>query len=441
MSWLDDYKSKLSSLEEAVSVVKSKDRVYISGNAATPFKLVEALANRRDELHEVEITHVLLLGEDPLSRPGMEGHFRHNSLFVGPADREAVNEGRADYIPVFLHEIPDLFYSGFMRLDVAFVHLSPPDEHGFMSFGVECLVSKSATECAKVVVAEVNDKMPRTLGDSFIHVSQVDKIVEISKDLPELEQKEFTEIEKRIGAYIAEIVEDGSTLQLGIGGIPNAALKAMKDKKDLGIHTEMVSDGIVEAIAAGIVTGAKKTLHPYKAVATFFLGSKRVYEYAHNNPIFELHPANYTNHPSIISQNERMVAINSAIEVDLTGQVCADSIGFKIYSGFGGQVDFIRGAARSKGGKPIIALPATAKGDEVSRIVPWLKRGAGVVTSRADVHYVVTEYGVAYLHGKNLRERVEALIGVAHPKFRPWLEEEAKRQKLVGLSKELFLQM
>jgi len=356
MSWLDDYKRKLSSLEEAVSVVKDKDRVYVSGNAATPSRLMEALAARKDELREVEITHVLLLGEDPLSSPEMEGHFRHNSLFVGPADRKAVNEGRADYIPVFLYEIPALFYSGLMQLDVAFVHLSPPDEHGFMSLGVECLASKAATECAKVVVAEVNDKMPRTLGDSFIHISRVEKIVEISKDLPELEQKEFTEIEKKIGAHIAEIVEDGSTLQLGIGGIPNAALKAMEGKKELGIHTEMVSDGIVEAIEAGIVTGARKTLHPYKVVATFLLGSKKVYEYADNNPVFELHPVSHTNHPFIISQNERMVAINSAIEIDLTGQVCADSIGFKIYSGFGGQVDFIRGAAQSKGGKPIIAL-------------------------------------------------------------------------------------
>ena len=431
MSWFDDYKNKLVSVEDAVSVVKSGDCVYMSGNAATPIKLLTALASRKDKLRSVEITHVLLLGEDPFSKPDMEGHFRHNSLFVGPADRQAVNEGRADYIPVFLYEIPDLFYSGAMKLDVALLHLSPPDEHGFMSFGVECLASKAAAETAKLVVAQVNDKMPRTLGDSFIHVSQVDKIVEVSEELPELPVKELTETEKSIGAHIAELVEDGSTLQLGIGGIPNAALKAMKDKRDLGIHTEMVSDSIIEAIEAGIITGAKKTLHPYKVIATFILGSKRAYEYAHNNPIFELHPTNYTNHPFIISQNENMVAINSAIEVDLTGQVCADSIGFKIYSGFGGQVDFIRGAAQSKGGKPIIALQSTTKGDEVSRIVPSLKLGAGVVTTRADVHYVVTEYGVAYLHGKNLRERAEALIRVAHPKFRPWLEEEAKKRKLL----------
>ena len=431
MSWLDNYKKKLCSLEEAVSVVKSNDRVYISGNAATPFRLMEALAKRKDELKDVEITHVLLLGDDPLSKPEMEGHFRHNSLFVGPADRAAVNEGRADYIPVFLYEIPSFFYSGLLPVDVAFLHVSPPDEHGFMSFGVECLASKSAAETARVVVAQVNDRMPRTLGDSFIHISKVAKLVEISEKLPELKSPPFTEVEKKIGGYIADLVEDGSTLQLGIGGIPNAALKAMFNKKDLGVHTEMVSDSIVEAIEAGVVTGAKKTLHSGKVVATFYLGTNKLYDAIDNNPIFETHPTNYTNHPFIIGQNEKMVAINSAIEVDLTGQVCSDSIGTRIYSGFGGQVDFIRGAAQSKGGKPIIALPSTAKKGTVSKIVPTLKTGAGVVTTRADVHYVVTEYGVAYLHGKNLRERARALINIAHPDFRPLLEQEAKKRRLL----------
>ncbi len=431
MNWYDEYKKKKCSLEEAVSVVKSNDRIYISGNAATPMTLTQALAMRKDELKNVEVTHVLLFGDDPLSKPGMEGHFRHNSLFVGPGDRTAVNEGRADYIPVFLYEIPDLFYSGLLPLDVAFLHLSPPDEHGFMSFGVECLSSKAAAETAKIVVAQINEKMPRTLGDSFIHISRVHKIVEVNLDLPELESIPFTDVEKRIGQYIADLVEDGSTLQLGIGGIPNAALKAMFDKRDLGVHTEMVSDSIMEAIEAGVITGAKKTLHPYKVVATFYLGSRRLYEFIDNNPIFETHPTNYTNHPVVVARNDKMVAINSAIEVDITGQVCSDSIGTKIYSGFGGQVDFIRGAAQSKGGKPIIALPSTAKNDTVSKIVPTLQIGAGVVTTRADVHYVVTEYGVAYLHGKNLRQRAEALINIAHPKFRPWLEEEAKKRKLL----------
>ncbi|MCX5800813.1 MAG: 4-hydroxybutyrate CoA-transferase [Candidatus Eisenbacteria bacterium] len=431
MTWLDGYKKKISSLEEAVSVVQSKNKIYVSGNAATPLTIIKALAGRRDELHGVEVTHVLLLGDDPLSKPEMEGHFRHNSLFVGPADRKAIGEGRADYIPIFLYEIPGLFYSDIIDLDVAFLHLSPPDSFGYMSFGVECLASKAAAECAKIVVAEVNDKMPRTLGNSFIHISQVDKVVEISRELPELVMKDLTEVEEKIGGNIANLVEDGSTIQLGIGGIPNAALKAMYDRKDLGIHTEMVSDGIVDAMERGVVTGAKKTLHPNKAVATFLWGSKKVYEFAHDNPAFEVHPVDYTNHPSVVAKNDRMVAINSAIEVDLTGQVCSDSIGTRIYSGFGGQVDFIRGAAQSRGGKPIIALPATTKDGGTSKIVPYLKQGGGVVTTRADVHYVVTEYGVAYLHGKNLRQRAKALIEIAAPKFRQDLEREAMKRKLI----------
>ncbi|UCD05901.1 MAG: acetyl-CoA hydrolase/transferase family protein [candidate division WOR-3 bacterium] len=431
MSWFDDYKAKLCSFEEAVSVVKSKDRVYVSGNAATPFRLTEALAQRKDKLSNVEITHVLLLGDDPLSKPGMEPHFRHNSLFVGPADRTAVNDGRADYTPVFLYEIPTLFYKDLLPLDVAFLHVSPPDEHGFVSLGVECLASKAAAETAKIVVAQVNDRMPRTLGDSFLHVSRFAKLVEVSDELPELNIPPFTEVEKKIGEYIASLVDDGCTLQLGIGGIPNAALKAMFSKRDLGIHTEMVSDGLIEAINAGVITGSKKTLHPGKVIATFYFGTKDLYDFIDNNPIFETHPTNYTNHPFIVGQNEKMIAINSAIEVDLTGQVCSDSIGTRIYSGFGGQVDFIRGAAQSKGGKPIIALPSSTKNDTISKIVPTLQVGAGVVTTRADVHYIVTEHGIANLHGKNLNERAKSLIEIAHPNFRAELEEAAKKRKLI----------
>jgi len=431
MNWYEDYKKKYCSIERAVSEIKSNDRVYISGNAATPFQLLKGLAGRKEELKNVDIHHVLLLGNDPLSKPEMQGHFRHHSLFVGPADRDAVNEGRADYYPVFLYEIPSLFYSGLLPLDVTLLHLSPPDEHGFMSFGVECLASKAAADSSKTVIALVNDKMPRTLGDSFIHVSRITKLVEISEDLPELSIPPFTEIEKKIGSYIADLVEDGSTLQLGIGGIPNAAIKAMFGKKDLGIHTEMVSDSIMEAMEAGVITGTKKTLHSRKVITTFYFGTKRLYDFIDNNPGFETHPTDYTNHPFIIGQNEKMVAINSAIEVDLTGQVCSDSIGTRIYSGYGGQVDFIRGAAQSKGGKPVIALPSTTRDGKVSKIVPTLKPGAGVVTTRADVHYIVTEYGAAYLHGKNLRQRVEALINIAHPDFRPMLEKEAKNRKLL----------
>lgn len=431
MSWIDDYKKKLVTPEEAVAKIKSGDRVYISGNAATPYALMRALAVRKDELEAVELAHVLLLGEDPLSKPDMEGHFRHNSLFVGPADRQAINEGRADYVPIFLHQIPELFYSGQVSIDVAMLHLSPPDEHGFMSFGVEVLASKAAAETANIVIAQVNEKMPRVLGDSFIHVSRVNKIVEISEELPQLEKKPFSEVERKIGHFIAELIEDGSTLQLGIGGIPDAVFSALKGRRDLGIHSEMVSDGVMEAIESGMITGAKKTFHPYKVILTFMLGSDKLYDFADNNPVFEAHPTDYTNHPFNVSRNDNMVAINSAIEVDITGQVCSDSIGTYIYSGFGGQVDFIRGAAHSKGGKPIIALPSTAKNGEISRIVPFLKKGAGVVTTRADVKYVVTEYGVAYLHGKHLQERTRALINIAHPKFRPDLIKEAKQRNLL----------
>ncbi len=431
MPWVDEFKNKKVSAEEAVSEIKSHDRVYISGNAATPFYLMKKLAERKDELEGVELVHVLLIGEDPLSTPEMEKHFRHNSLFVGPADRQAINEGRADYIPIFLHQIPALFYSDQMPIDVAMLHLSPPDEHGFMSFGVEVMASKAAAETAKIVIAQINDKMPRVLGDSFIHVSHVDKIVEMSMDLPELEKRPATDVEKKIGNFIAELIEDGATLQLGIGGIPDAVLHALESRRDLGIHTEMVSDGVMEAIEKNLITGARKTFHPYKVILTFMLGSKQLYEFAHNNPIFEAHPTDYTNHPFNVSRNENMVAINSAVEVDITGQVCSDSIGTYIYSGFGGQVDFIRGAAHSQNGLPIIALPSTAKNGELSRIAPVLKEGAGVVTTRADVKYIVTEFGVAYLHGKNLQERTGALIEIAHPKFRADLISEAKKRNLL----------
>ncbi len=429
MKWIENFKQKITTPENAASLVNSGDRIYISGNAATPYTLVKALAARKDELQDVDVVHVLLLGDDPLSQPGMEGHFRHKSLFVGPADRKAVNEGRADYFPIFLYEIPGLFIKGSLPLDVAIIQTSPPDAHGFLSLGVENLASKAAAENCKKLIVQINDQMPRSLGDCFIHISRVTSAVEVSDPLPELSIKQPTEVETKIGQYIADLVDDGATLQLGIGGIPNAALAAMEGKKDLGIHTEMVSDGVMEAIEKGIITGNRKNVHTGKVVATFILGSKQLYEFTHNNPLFEMHPVNYSNDPFIVAQNDNMVGINSAIEVDLTGQVCSDSIGYRIYSGFGGQVDFIRGAARSKGGKPIIALPSTAKNDTINKIVPHLKEGAGVVTSRGDVHYVVTEYGVAYLHGKSVRRRAEALINIAHPYFRDELTQFAKEKK------------
>jgi 4-hydroxybutyrate CoA-transferase len=429
MNWIDQYKSKAVPVEEAVSVVQSNDRIFLSGNAATPLLLTSALAHRASDLSNVEVNHVLLLGEDPLSKPGMSKHFRHNSLFVGPGDRQSIADGYSDYVPIHLSQIPALFCDTYIPLDVALIHVSPPDAHGFMSFGVECAASKAAAENAKIVVAQVNERMPRTLGDVFIHVSRVHKIVECSVPILQLQPITASEIEERIADFITPLIEDNATLQLGIGGIPDAVLARIEGKQHLGIHTEMISDGLVEAIDKGIITSQKKTLHPGKVVATFVLGTQKLYDYAHNNPLFELHPCDYTNNPFIIAQNEQMVAINSCIEVDITGQVCSDSIGTKIYSGFGGQVDFIRGAAYSKNGKPIIALPSTTKNGTVSRIVSHLKHGAGVVTSRADVHYVVTEYGVASLHGKNLRQRAEALIAIAHPTFRQELEESSRNPK------------
>jgi acyl-CoA hydrolase len=431
MKWLDDYKSKLKQPAEAVQAIKSGHRVYYGGNAAIPKALVMALAERREELRDVQLNHVLLIGQDPLSAENMKGHFRHNSLFVGPADREAVNDGRADYVPIFLHQIPRLFRDGIIPLDVVMVQTSPPDEHGFMSLGVETLASKSACQIGKTVLAQVNEKMPRVLGDSFIHVSRVDAIVEHTEPLPTLETKPSSEVEKAIAGHILPLIRPGSTIQMGIGGIPDAVYESMTGDLDLGIHTEMISDRAMRAIQRGVVTGNQKTLHQGKVVITFALGSEELYDFLNDNPLIESHPVEHVNDPFVISQNENMVAINSAIEVDLTGQVCSDSVGAYIYSGFGGQVDFIRGAARSKGGRPIIALPATAKKGELSRIVPFLKQGAGVVTSRADVHYVVTEYGVANLFGKNLRERAEALIRIAHPRFRDELEMAAKATKLL----------
>jgi acyl-CoA hydrolase len=350
---------------------------------------------------------------------------------VGPADRRAVNEGRADYVPIFLHQIPRLFQERIVPLDVAMVQVSPPDEHGFLSLGVEILASKAACAMAGTVIVQVNERMPRVLGDSFLHVSRVQCVVEATEPLPTLVPEEATEVERAIGRHVVGLIEPGATVQMGIGGIPDSVYRNLDGPLELGIHTEMISDGAMRAIERGVVTGNRKNLHPGKAVITFALGSEELYDFVDNNPFLEAHPVDYVNDPFVVSQNDRLVAVNSAIEVDLTGQVCSDSIGTYIYSGFGGQVDFIRGAARSRGGRPVIALPSTAKGGGLSRIVPHLKEGAGVVTSRADVHYVVTEHGVANLFGKNLRERAEALIGIAHPDFRDDLERAAKARKLL----------
>ena len=431
MKWLADYKAKLRTAEEAVSYIKSGDRVYYGGNAAIPQALVRALAGRKAELENVQLNHVLLLGKDPLSDPDMAGHFRHNSLFVGPADRKAVNDGRADYVPIFLYMIPRLFTERVVPVDVAMVAVSPPDEHGFMSLGVETLASKAACNTARHVIVQVNEKMPRVLGDSFLHVRNVDNVVEATEPLPTLEPAPPNEVELAISQHILKLIEPGMTVQMGIGGIPDAVFASMEGSLELGIHTEMLSDQAMHAIERGVVTGSRKTIHQGKVIITFALGSEELYDYLDNNPLIEAHPVDYVNDPFIVSQNEKMLAINSAVEVDLTGQVCSDSIGTYIYSGFGGQVDFIRGAARSKGGKPVIAVSSTAKRGTLSRIVPLLKPGAGVVTSRADVHYVVTEFGTAKLFGKNLRERCEALIKLAHPDFQEELVLAAKERKLL----------
>jgi 4-hydroxybutyrate CoA-transferase len=432
MKWAADYKAKLRTANDAVSCIRSGDRVYYGGNAAIPQTLVRALAARKAELEDVQLNHVLLLGDDPLSTPEMTGHFRHNSLFVGPADRKAVNDGRADYVPIFLYMIPRLFNDRVVPVDVAMVAVSPPDEHGYMSLGVETLASRAACNAARHVIVQVNERMPRVLGDSFLHVRNVDSIVEGTEPLPTLEPGPPTEVELAISQHIMELVEPGMTVQMGIGGIPDAVFAGLEGSLELGIHTEMLSDQAMHAIERGVVTGAKKTIHQGKVVITFALGSEELYDYLDNNPLIEAHPVDYVNDPFIISQNEKMLAINSAVEVDLTGQVCSDSIGTYIYSGFGGQVDFIRGAARSKGGKPVIALSSTAKGGTLSRIVPMLKPGAGVVTSRADVHYVVTEFGTAKLFGKNLRERAEALIKIAHPDHQEEILLAAKERKLLS---------
>jgi len=425
----DDYRRRVTTAERAVEAVHSGDRVWIHEGCATPEILIEALLKRARELRHVEINHMLTLGSAEYTQPEYEGHFRHNGLFLGENVRAAIAEGRADYTPIFLHEIEELFSSGAMPLDVAFIQVSPPDEHGYVSLGVGIDCTLTAARCARYVIAEVNQQMPRTLGDTFLHISKISAIVETSHPLPELQSHPFSPLQRRIAENVASLVPNGATLQIGIGGIPDAVLACLRDRKDLGIHSEMCTDGMIPLIEAGVITGERKTIHRGKVVAGFVLGTKKLFQFVHENPIFEFHPTAYTNDPFVIAQNEKMVAINSAIQVDLTGQVCADSIGTRPYSGFGGQVDFIRGAARSKGGKPIIALPSTCKDGRVSRIAPVLDPGAGVVTSRADVHYVVTEHGIAYLHGKTLRQRAEALISIADPKFRDELYEFAARAR------------
>ena len=429
MSWEMEYKKRLKTADEALQCVKSGMRVYIQPGCAEPETLVEALMRRAPDVYDVEIVHMMTMGCAPYVAPEMEGHFRHNAVFIGGNVRDAINDGRADYTPIYLSEIEGLFESGQMPLDVALIEVSPPDSHGFCSFGVGVDTTLTAAKLAKHVVAQVNDYMPRTYGDSFIHVDDISAFVESSRPLCALKKPIITDLQVAIAKNVSGLIEDGAVLQTGIGGIPDAVLPMLMDRKDLGVHSELVSDGVIPLIEAGVLTGARKNFKPRKIILGFALGTKKLFEFVDNNPIFEFHPTAYTNNPELIARNDKMVAINSAIQVDLTGQVCSDSIGNQFYSGIGGQVDFLRGASRANGGKPIIAISSTAKSGKISRIVPQLDPGAGVVTSRGLVRYIVTEYGVAYLHGKSIRERAKALIEIAHPDFRAELYEYCEKTK------------
>jgi acetyl-CoA hydrolase len=432
MNWFDLYKDRIQTAEQATQRIQSRQCIFLTGNCSVPQVILKALCVRASQLSDVEIVQVLTIGPADYVAPEMEGRLRVNTLFISENVRAAVNEGRADFTPCFLSEIPDLFRSGRLPLDVALIQVSPPDDHGFCSFGVEVGVTKPAAQSAKLVIAEINPRMPRTLGDSFIHISKLHAIVPVDYPLPEVYMASTDEVTERIADHVASLIPDGATLQTGIGAIPDAVLKRLTTRNDLGIHTELFSDGVIDLVNMGVVNGEKKTLHPGKIVAGFLLGTQRLYDFVNDNPIVELHPSDYVNDPFVIAQNENMVAINSAIEVDLTGQVCADSIGPRLYSGVGGQVDFIYGASRSKGGIPIIALPSKLikkDGAGLSKIVPLLKEGAGVTTSRNHVHYVVTEHGIADLYGKTIAERAEALIAIAAPEFREELRERARELK------------
>ncbi|WP_101697392.1 acetyl-CoA hydrolase/transferase family protein [Clostridium minihomine] len=427
MDWKDLYAKRKMTAEEAVARIRSGDRVVTPNAAGASVHLFNALVARKDELENVEISHMVPIVKAPYAEPGMEKHFIHNSIFVGGSTRGTIEAGVGDYTPCFFHKIPELFDTT-MPVDVAIIHVSSPDEHGYCSLGVSVDYSKHAAETAKLVIAQVNENMPRTLGDCFVHVSDIDCIVEYNDEVPVLNPPKISDVEKKIGGYCAELIHDGDTLQLGIGAIPDAVLLFLKDKKDLGIHTEMFSDGVVELVEAGVINNSKKTLHKGKSIATFLMGTKRLYDYVHNNPAVEMYPVNYVNDPVVIAKNDNLVSVNSCVQIDLLGQVVSESVGPTQISGVGGQIDFVRGASMSRGGRSIIAMNSTAAGGKVSKIVPFIDEWAAVTTSRNDVHYVITEYGIAELRGHTMRDRARSLIEIAHPDFRDSLKEEFEKR-------------
>lgn len=427
MDWKEIYRQRQTTAEEAVKKIKSGDRVVIGHAVGEPSFIIDKMVENKEQYENVEIVHMVAMGKCEYANEGMEKHFRHNAIFVGGKTRDAVNSGRGDFTPSFFYEVPQLFKTT-MPVDVALVQVSKPDEHGYCSFGTSVDYTKPAAEVAKTVIAQVNDQMPRTLGDSFIHVSNIDYIVIHSNPVIELGAPKIGDIEKAIGEHCASLVCDGDTLQLGIGAIPDAVLLFLKDKKDLGIHSEMISDGVVELVEAGVITNKKKTLHKGKCVVAFLMGSKRLYDYVNNNPEVELYPVDYVNNPTVIMKNDNMVSINSCVQVDLMGQVVSECVGLKQISGVGGQVDFVRGVTLAKNGKSIMAMSSTAAKGTVSKIVPLLDEGAAVTTSRTDVDYIVTEYGIAALKGRTLKDRARALINVAHPNFKEELVSEFEKR-------------
>ena len=423
MNWREAFKDRIVTAEAAVTKIKSGSRVVVGHCIGEPGVLIDALVSNKDQYENVEIIHMVPMGKGEYTKPEMAGHFRHNSIFVGGSTRAAVNDGRADYTPAFFHEVPRLFRNNILPVDVALVTLGTPDKHGYCSLGTSVDYTKSAVECAKLVIAQINSNMPRTFGDSFIHISDVDYLVEANAPLIELIPPEISDIERAIGENCAQLIADGSTLQLGIGAIPDAVLLFLKNKKNLGIHSEMISDGVVELVESGVITNSSKTLHRGKIVVTFLMGTKRLYDFADDNPMIEMYPVDYVNNPLVIMKNNKMVSINSCVQVDIMGQVSSETIGLKQFSGVGGQVDFIRGVCMSQDGISIIAMPSTASRGTVSRIVPILDTGAAVTTSRNDVDFIVTEYGVARLKGKTLKDRGKDLIKISHPDFRAQLNE------------------